>query len=366
MPLAEGATPTRSSSEAKPPGPPEAVPTRSSPIGGGIIGGVRWGRLSAAGLLIGFVVLFGLLRPNEFLTTSNFQVTTSQGVETLMLGLAFLVPLCGGAYDLSIGAVMELSLAFIAWGTIHTGLPVWLLCIVAIALCCLVGMLSGILVVRFRVNSLIATLGVSEVLAAAELLISNNTTLVGRFPTTFQNLGNSNVAGVPLVLIYLLILAVILWFALEQTPGGRSLFAVGGNPEAARLAGVRTNAVVFTSLVASAAIAGLAGVIYAMQVGTYSAGDGTGLLFPALAAVFFGASQFSGRPNVWGTVIAFMALAFGVKGLQLIYGPSSFWIDPLFQGVALVIAVSLASRQVYQTRKSRRAELEPVVSASAT
>lgn len=316
----------------------------------------RPGRLSALGLLIGFFVVFGILRPGVFLTASNFQVTTSQGVETVVLALAFLVPLCGGAYDLSIGAVMELSLAVIAWGTIHTGLPVWALCIIAVAISCLAGMISGVLVVKFRVNSLIATLGVSEILAAAELLISNNTTIVGRFSTSFQNLGNNNLAGVPLVLIYLLVLALIVWFVLEQTPAGRSLFAVGGNPEAARLAGVRTNAVVFQSLVASAGISGLAGVIYAMQVGTYSAGDGTGLLFPALAAVFFGASQFSGRPNVWGTVIAFMALAFGVKGLQLIYGPSSFWIDPLFQGVALVIAVSFASRQVYQTRKSRKAE----------
>src|ERR1700744_1395415 len=72
---------------------------------------LRLGRFSAVGLLILFVVLFGILRPEIFLTLSNFQVTVSQGVETVILGLAFLVPLCAGAYDLSIGAVMELSLA---------------------------------------------------------------------------------------------------------------------------------------------------------------------------------------------------------------------------------------------------------------
>jgi ribose transport system permease protein len=320
-------------------------------------GSFRGGRFSAVGLFVIFVVLFGIMRPAIFLTTSNFQVTVSQGVETVILGLAFLVPLCAGSYDLSIGAMMELSLAVVAWGSVHTGLSVVLLCVIAIILCCLVGAVSGLLVVRFGVDSLIATLGISEVLAAAELLISNNTVIVGHFSSAFTHLGENNVLDIPLVLIYLLAIAGVTWFVLEQTPSGRSLFAVGGNPDAARLAGVRTKRVIFTSLVASAGISGLAGIVYAMQVGTYSAGDGTGLLFPALAAVFFGASQFSGRVNVWGTVVAFFALAFGVKGLQIVYGPGSFWIDPLFQGLALVIAVSFASRQIYQTRKSRRADI---------
>jgi ribose transport system permease protein len=326
---------------------------------------LRLGRFSAVGLLILFVVLFGILRPEIFLTLSNFQVTVSQGVETVILGLAFLVPLCAGAYDLSIGAVMELSLATLTWGTLHTGLPVALLAILSVLLCCLVGMVSGVLVVKFGVNSLIATLGISEVLAAAELLVSNNTVIVGNFPTSFTNLGNHNVAEIPLVLIYLLAIALVIWFVLEQTPAGRSIFAVGGNAEAARLAGVRSDAVIFKTLVASAGISGIAGVVYAMQVGTYSAGAGAGLLFPALAAVFFGASQFSGRPNVWGTVVAFFALAFGVKGLQIVYGPGSFWIDPLFQGLALVIAVSFASRQVYQTRRSRREDAKVAAIAGA-
>jgi ribose transport system permease protein len=330
------------------PEPPSSRRSRS--------GSFRAGRYSAVGLFVLFVVLFGIMRPDIFLTVSNFQVTVSQGVETVVLGLAFLIPLCAGSYDLSIGAVMELALAVVAWGSIHTGLPIVVLCLIAILLCCMVGAISGLLVVRFGVDSLIATLGISEVLAAAELLISNNTVIVGHFPTTFMSLGSNNIAGIPLVLIYLLVIAAVIWFVLEQTPSGRSLFAVGGNPEAARLAGVRTKRVIFMSLVASAGVSGLAGIIYAMQVGTYSAGDGTGLLFPALAAVFFGASQFSGRVNVWGTVVAFFALAFGVKGLQIVYGPGSFWIDPLFQGLALVIAVSFASRQIYQTRKSRRAD----------
>ena len=82
-----------------------------------------------------------------------------------------------------------------------------------------------------------------------------------------------------------------------------------------------------------------------MKVGTFSSSIGPGYLFPAVAAVFFGASQFSGRPNVWGTVVAYFALAFGIKGLQLVAGPGTVWIGPVFEGTALVLAVALASQQ---------------------
>src|SRR4029079_9298307 len=120
--------------------------------------------------------------------------------------------------------------------------------------------------------------------------------------------------------------------------------------------GLTSNVLVYGSVVAAAGIAGIGGVIYAMRVGVYSADVGPGLLFPALAAVFFGASQFSRRPNVLATLVAYFALAFGVKGLQLAFGPGTFWIQPLFQGAALLIAVGLASRQISQTRRSRHTQ----------
>ena len=83
--------------------------------------------------------------------------------------------------------------------------------------------------------------------------------------------------------------------------------------------------------------------MYTAQVGAYTSDIGQGYLFPALAAVFFGASQLSQRPNVWGTLIAYFALAFGIQGLTLQFGAGSFWVSPLFQGVAVIGAVALAS-----------------------
>jgi ribose transport system permease protein len=319
---------------------------------------VTFGRYSAVFLWAAFMIIFTLLKGDIFLTQSNFRVTFGVGVVTAVLAIAFLVPLAAGTYDLSVGAVMSLSLVTLNWFGVNTSIPPGFVAVGAVIMCSLVGLLSGLIVVKFKVNSLIATLGMSQVLLAVSLKISNNRSITGAFSSSWNDLGNRNVFGVPIIVLYLLAIAIVVWFVLEHTPVGRYLFAVGGNPEAARLAGLPTDRLVVGSLMASGAIAGLAGVIYSMKVGVYSSEAGPGLLFPALAAVFFGASQFSGRPNVWGTLVAYYALAFGVKGLQLTFGPGTFWIQPMFQGVALLLAVALASSEGKKSKRSRQAQVE--------
>lgn len=316
---------------------------------------VTLGSYSAAILWAAFMIIFSIASPHVFLTATTFRLTFSQGAVTALLGLAFLIPLSAGVFDLSIGAMMALSLVIMNWfGLYHPHVPLAVVAVGAIVACCVVGFLSGIAVVRFRVNSLIATLAMSELLAAVELKVSNNTNISSAFSAGFENLGNNNWLGVPLVVLYVLAIAVVIWFVLEHTPVGRYLFAVGSNPEAARLSGLPVDRLTYGSLIASGGVAGIAGVIYAMQVGIYTSDAGSNLLFPALAAVFFGASQFSRRPNVWGTLVAYSSLAFGVAGLEIVYGPGTFWIQPLFQGAALLLAVALASRMVGQTRRSRK------------
>ena len=327
---------------------------------------VTLGRFSALFLWLGFIILFGIITGDTFFTSTTWKLTFSEGVVTAMVALAFLVPLVAGVYDLSVGAMLGLSLVILNWfGANEPDVPIALVAVGAIAICAAVGFLSAVIVVKFRVNSLIATLGMSQVLIAFQLKIADNRQITGAFSSGWTNFGTEEVFGIPIVVVYLLVLAVVLWFILEHTPVGRYLFAVGGNPDAARLAGLNVERLTYGSLMASATIAGLAGVIFSMKVGTYSSSTGPGLLFPALAAVFFGASQFTRRPNVWGTLVAYFALAFGVKGLQLAFGPGTFWIQPLFQGSALLIAVALASREVGETRSSRRKQREADLAASA-
>jgi ribose transport system permease protein len=312
-------------------------------------------RISAIYLLGLFILIFGLLEPDTFLTDVTFSLIFRSGVVTCILALAFLVPLTAGVYDLSIGAVMSLSLGLVIYLSLHSGLPTPVTALIAIGAAAICGAVSGFIVVKLHVNSFIATLGVSQVLAGAVLLLSNNTQLIGDLPDYWSSFGTNDFLGVPQVVFVLLLLALVMWYVLEFTPIGRYLLATGGNPEASRLAGVATDRVLWCVFIASGAISGIAGVVFSMQSGLYSSSIGPGYLFPAVAAVFLGASQLSQRPNVWGTLIAYFALAFGIQGLALSTAQASVWSQPVFQGVSLIIAVAVASRPVVRKLRESKA-----------
>ncbi len=312
-------------------------------------------RISAIYLLGVFIVLFGALRPETFLTEVTFTLIFRSGVVTCILALAFLVPLTAGVYDLSIGSVMALSLGTIVFLSLNTDLSAPVTVVIALLACALSGAVSGFIVVKLHVDSFIATLGVSQVLTGVVLLMSKNTQLIGDFPDYWSELGNGDLLGVPRVVYMLVLLALVMWYVLEFTSIGRHLLATGGNREAARLAGVPTERVLWSAFIASGVIAGIAGAIFSMQSAVFSASIGPGYLFPAVAAVFLGASQLSQRPNVWGTLIAYFALAFGIQGLALTTASGSVWSQPVFQGVSLIIAVAVASRPVVRKLRTSKA-----------
>lgn len=296
--------------------------------------------------LLGLVmVVFGSWVPETFLTQETFRLVLSDQAVVGILALALLVPLVCGAFDLSCGAMLGFSLVVVSWLQAHTGLGAPLSCVLAVVACGVAGAGSGLLTVKFGVNSFIATLGMSQVLTAATLYLSKNRQIVGVLSNEFQSWGRRDVLGVPVVFCYLIGLALLVWYVLECTPVGRHMFATGANAEAARLSGVRTDRMVWGSLVTSAVISGIAGLVFGAEVGSFSNSFGPPLLFPAFAAVFFGATQVKRRPNVWGAVLAVYTLAFGVKGLQLAFQDGVYWITPTFNGLALLVAVSLATRR---------------------
>jgi len=317
--------------------------------------------------LLGLIFLiFGLWIPETFLTSATFKLVLSDQVVIGLLGLAVLIPLSAGAFDLSCGSMLAFSLVVVSWFEQETGLNGIVSSLLALGACVVAGFLSGLVVVKFRVNSFIATLGMSQVLAAATLYISGNRQITGVFSSTFLEFGRKELLGIPIVVYYLAAIALVIWYVLEWTPLGRHLLATGANHDAARLAGVRTDRMVWGGLVASAFIAGIAGLVYGAKVGSFSNTFGTPLLFPAFAAVFFGATQFKTRANVWGTLIAVYALAFGVKGLQLAFEGGVYWITPLFNGLALLIAVALASRKALPRLRLRSEEDGPPMDDRST
>jgi ribose transport system permease protein len=325
-----------------------------------MIRAIRLDKFSALYLWALFMIYFGITKSDTFFSEATFKLVVQENVLIGVLAVAFLIPLAAGVYDLSIGAMMSFALVISASLAQNHTMPNLAGMLVALGACAVVGFVSGFFVVKLRVNSFIATLGMSQVLSALVLKTSTQS-ITSPFSSSFENIGAANFLGLQRYVWYFLILSIIAWFVLEHTPTGRYMYATGGNPEAARLAGVKTDVLIWVSLIVSAVIAGFAGVIYSWKIGNYDQSIGPGYLFPAVAAVFFGASQLKSRPNLWGTLIALYSLAWGIEGLQLSYPSSSSWISPLFQGISLLVAVALASaRGIIKVRRKRPSAVIPV------
>jgi ribose transport system permease protein len=313
-------------------------------------------RFSGIYLLGAFFIFFGLTESNYLIWNGSIEFVLTEKVIVCMLALAFLVPLTTETFDLSIGATMALSLVIVNKMALETDIPNGVGAIVGMLACLAIGAINGFIVVKLRVNSFIATLGMSQVIAALIRRIHDGGNITTALSDSYVNFGKKSVfsftwpgsgseISLPYYFFYGLIVAVVVWYVLEHTPVGRHMFATGGNREAARLSGVRTDRLSWGSLIASAGIAGFAGLIYSWKFATYTSSVGPPLLFTAVGAVFFGASQLKGRPNVWGTIIAVYTLAFGIKGIGLRYPREIDWMQPMFEGLTLIIAVGIASRQ---------------------
>ena len=290
-------------------------------------------------VLVVMVTVFSILIPDTYPTWRNAKAILTSESTVLMVSLGLLVPAVVGEFDLSVGAMvafasieMALLSASMVW---PLALAITLLSAIAI------GFVSGLLVVRIGVNSFIATLGMSTLLGGGSLWISGGAAVTENIPESVTNLGQNELLGIPLPVIYVAVLAVILWYVFNHMPIGRKLYATGGNRVAAELSGVRTKRLVISAFVASAAVAALAGVVTMMQAGSGSPSVGPELLLPAFAAVFLGSTTIiPGRFNVVGTVVGILLLAVGVSGLQQL--GAEYYVVPLFNGGVLLIAVALS------------------------
>lgn len=290
------------------------------------------------------VIIFSLWIPDLFLDASNFRTILSFQAISTIVALGLIIPVAAGAFDLTIAATLTVSAVFTAWALLnHYGVVIAVGGALLIGL--IIGLANALVVVRFKVDSFIGTLGMSSILAAVAYMISGGGQLVlpeaGYYP--FLDFARTQWFGISASVYYAAILAVIIWWVLEYTPGGRYLYAVGGNPVAARLAGVKVGRITTIAFMSSAVVASFAGVVYLSQNANGAPDSGVNYLLPAFSAVFLGATQIRpGRVNVLGTIVAILLLATGVTGLQLAGAPT--YVTQLFNGAALIIAMALASR----------------------
>lgn len=304
--------------------------------------------ISAVYILIALVALFSIWIPHVFWTTATFRTLLDGQAVVGLAAIALVIPLAAGVYNLALGYQVGFAGILVGFLMKTIGLGVWESIVIAIVAGLVIGLASGLLVVKARINSFIATLGVSSLLAAAITAVSGGRQILG-LPADFAQLGTAEIGGITLPVMVLVVVAFVVWYVLEKTPIGRRVFATGGNLEAARLAGVRTSWVIVGSLMAGGAIASLAGVLVTARLANADPTVGPSYLIPAFTAAFLGSTQFKGgRFNVWGAVVSVYVLAVGVKGLQLAGAP--VWIPDAFNGAALLLAVGMAAMRILGPR----------------
>jgi ribose transport system permease protein len=194
---------------------------------------LRLDKFSALYLWALFMIYFGLTKRDTFFSSATFKIVIQENIIIGVLAVAFLIPLAAGVYDLSIGAMMSFALVISATFAQNKTMPNAAGMVVALIICGVAGAVSGFFVVKLKVNSFIATLGMSQVLSAL-ILFTSSQSITGAFTDPFMNLGSDTFLGLARYVWYFLVLAVIVWFVLEHTPTGRYMYATGGNPEAAR------------------------------------------------------------------------------------------------------------------------------------
>jgi ribose transport system permease protein len=321
------------------------------------LGSARAAVFERYGLIIIFVVVaifFSILRPSTFAQYPNFRSLAIAYSVLAIAALALIVPLVAGRFDISVGANIGMSSIVAASAMSTFDMPLPIAVFAGIATGCVIGLVNGVLVAYLGVNAIIGTLGVSIVLQGLMNAYTGGIPISSGLDPLLTRLSISITAGIPTLFIIMIIVAVIAWFVLRQTPYGRYLQAVGSNLSAARLTGIPVNRIVFLSFVISGGLAGIAGVLQIAAQGNADAATGSiTFILPALAAAFLGATTWRpGTYNVGGTIIALYFLGMVVSGLSLL-GVKP-WVTDVFNGAAVIVAIVISA----QLRRRRTGNAE--------
>jgi ribose transport system permease protein len=306
----------------------------------------RWiatvlGKFGALIALFGLALYFTIVSP-YFLGFSNFVQILNQSALSAIVAGGLTIVLAAGQFDLSTGYLVSIS-GIIVTALMLGGVPIWLAIIIVAAAGAVLGLCNGLLVTKLRVNALVATLGTGSALVGVNYLISSGTPIaVKDSNTAFPAIAIGDWFGIPRPVYYMAAALLILWVVLNKTDFGRNVRAVGGNAEAAKLAGVRVDRVTIGAFIIGAVFAAITGVVLASSIGSGQPTGGDSYTLSSFAAAFLGSTVLrEGQFHIVGTLVGVITVAVGFNGLALIGVPS--FVQFLFQGLLLIAAVAFSS-----------------------
>ena len=289
----------------------------------------------AAGLCI--IAAFGLLSPDKFFTVDNFINISRQISLLVIISLGATLVMVVDEFDLSIGAMASLGgvlAALLAVG----GQPLAVCFALPLAVCFVIGLVNGLIVTHFGVLSFISTLAMNTILTGCIYRLTGGGAVFQDIPQAFGWLGGGAWGRIPYLTLVMLGLTVVLWLAMTRLVSGRRLYAIGGNRQAARMAGIPIRRYTCLAFGFCALLAAACGVLLASRLGSAQPTAGDGYFLQAYAAVFLGRTVFkTGVPNIWGTLLGAAILGVIANGLTILRSPS--YAQDMITGVIIILAV---------------------------
>ncbi|AKP32377.1 ABC transporter permease [Yersinia aleksiciae] len=310
----------------------------------------KWGMLLT---VVALIALFGLASEN-FLDPNNIiNILRSIAIVTV-IAIGVSISLSIGGFDLSVGSTASLANAIVVSLFVWYGFGTTGAIVLTLLICTLVGLFNAFLIVVLKIPDMLATLASLFVIQGVamtysyggsitqNMLLPSGDMAEGVIPEMFSALGQ-----VPVIVLIMLAVTIVVQLYLSLTKHGRRMYAIGGNPEAARLAGIRTVRYRVLAYVLSSLLAALGGILLASRIGSSQVNAGGGYLMDAVAAAYIGFSLAgSGKPNAFGTLIGAVILGVLQNGLVMLSVP--YYAMDIIKG--LVLAMALALTYIHQKR----------------
>ena len=285
--------------------------------------------------------IFFTTQSDKFLTGANFSLIMQQVMVVGTLAIGQTLVILTGGIDLSNGMIMALSSILTTGLAVRSGVNPILAVLIGMAVCIVFGLINGGLVTGIGLPAFIVTLGTYNIVFALVRIYTTST--VTSLPDILLFLGRTfNVGGTEVSYgsVVMIILFIIAWYVLRSTPVGRSVYAVGDNPEAARLAGINTNRVLLGVYTIAAVTYGIAGLLLMSRTGVGDPNAGADANLNSITAVVIGGvSLLGGRGHIMGTLIGALIVGVFRNGLQLMGIPSIY--QTLITGILVIAAVSV-------------------------
>ena len=307
---------------------------------------VKYGFIAVTLLLF---IIFLASEPTFRMSTTFFSMLKYTSVVAIT-GLGVTLTMAVGGLDLSVGAVAGMSVTLSAMTMVIYNQTGALAVVFVLLAGAIIGAVNAFLIVVLKIPDLLATLAsmftimglklvpVNGQSVSSGMMMVNGKTAPGKFTDAFLKIDSSYLGPIPTPVIIFVVLSAMTWFFLTRTRWGRAMYAVGSNPEAARLAGIRVSSYRSLAYILSGIFASIAGLILASRIGQGDISAGNSLLLDSVAVALVGTSAFAlGRPNAWGTVLGAFLMGVVITGLTIAGFP--YYGQDVVKGLVLLMAL---------------------------